>query len=157
MLWLVPPVLLGVLAFMMTGDPVSTELVVASAVLAALAAFAARSVLFTGKPLPLDSSGTAVEPATIAVQALEELRRRLLSSFAVAEAGLLIGVVLAILSGNSAPYLAAVVISWPALVLNGPTQRTIERIRVKLEAAGRPSYLWEALTEPVPASSRRAI
>ncbi len=152
MLWLVPPVLLGVLAFMMTGEPVSTTLVVAAAVLAALAALAARSLLLAGKPLLLDSSESAVDPATIAVQSLDELRRRLLVGFATAEAGLLAGVVLSMLSGNPAPYLVAVVIGWPALALNGPTQRTVERVRLKLEAAGRPSYLWEALTEPVPAN-----
>ena len=58
-------------------DPAEVRGSIVAVLTASPAAFAARSVLFAGKPLPLDSSGTAVEPATIAVQALEELRQRL--------------------------------------------------------------------------------
>lgn len=144
-LWLAPLVFLGVLPLFVTGEPEPTILGLAATLAVAGALLGRLGLLRVTPILPAE----ARQPAETAAAALDVLRTRLFVGFALTEAGLLLGLLLALLSGSVGPYLAAFVFAWPALILNGPSRATIDRIKERLESAGRPSYLWNGLLAPI--------
>jgi hypothetical protein len=76
-------------------------------------------------------------------------RQALFLRFALADAVVLLGLPLSIISHSEMPYAAGFVLGFPLLVLLAlPTRGTVERMRRRLEADGTPSHLWAVLLAP---------
>ncbi|MDS1268779.1 hypothetical protein RIF23_00555 [Lipingzhangella sp. LS1_29] len=65
-------------------------------------------------------------------------------------AALATGGVAAVTSGGLAPYVAALVLAWPQLLLALPSYHNISRARQSMESWGAQAQLWAALAEPAP-------
>ncbi|WP_243773421.1 hypothetical protein [Actinomadura barringtoniae] len=94
------------------------------------------------------------EPAQAVQSAMVAFRQAVLQRFALAEAVILIGLPLAMVAHSETVFAVAFVLGYPLLFwLVLPTTGTIERIRLRLEAAGAESHLWAGLLAPAPARS----
>ncbi|SEG66373.1 hypothetical protein SAMN04489712_108187 [Thermomonospora echinospora] len=97
-------------------------------------------------PRPLDPGP---DPEWTGRAAVAAFRQAILLRFALGEAAVMLGLPLAIVARSEMPFLVSFAIGYPLLVwLALPTTGTVERIRLRIEAAGADSRLWESLLAP---------
>jgi hypothetical protein len=78
--------------------------------------------------------------------ALAAFHQAILLRFALGEAAVILGLPLAVVAHSEMPFLVSFAAGYPLLVwLALPTTGTVERIRLRIEAAGADSRLWESL------------
>jgi hypothetical protein len=92
----------------------------------------------------------AIEPGTGAAAAagesLRQYRSRWLVRAVSTELVLLVGVLLAFMLASRWPYLVAFVLGWPVMAYElWPARRVVDKLNLRLEYAGAPSYLDDGL------------
>jgi hypothetical protein len=92
----------------------------------------------------------AIEPGTpardAAAQALQQYRSRWLIRAVCTELVLLVGLLLAFMLASRWPYVVALVLGWPIMAYElWPARRIVNKLNLRLEYAGAPSYLDDAL------------
>lgn len=95
--------------------------------------------------------GPGTPAPEVARAALMQFRQSLLLRFALSEAVILVGLLLALIEQDEPLFVLGFVLGYPALIrLTLPTRGNVERIRRRLEAKGAESHLWAALLAPGP-------
>jgi hypothetical protein len=143
LVFLSAPVLMGVAVFFAVPSWTEPPLwVPAAVVLLAVVAFGIAETLgFRVQPI---RPGTPRDDAARA--ALAAWQARGMVRFALCEATIVIGLVLSFVVASRWPYLVGFVVGMPLLAYEVlPSQRTIAKLKERLEADGGLSYLGEAL------------
>lgn len=113
-----------------------------------LAAVASLLLGLTVRPSPLPRG---LRPEVSARRAMLRYRQITHLRLALPLAALLVGAGASLLSGGLYPFLAAVVIAWPQMLLAWPSFHSVSAARRGMEVWGGRAYLWAGLDSPAPA------
>lgn len=141
------PVLLGVAVWFtvasMETPPIWT--VVAPLVMVVVGFLLAESVGYAAPALPGQTDRAEAMHRAVAIW-----RSKLMFRFAVTEAPILVGLVMAFVADSRWPFIVGLVAGWPVLAFEIlPNARSIEKLRARLDSGGASSFLDEALRQPL--------
>ena len=137
-----PILLLGPLALMVDGRwsaPGWTILLSVSVAVGALL------LAYFAQPTPLPAG---VSPETSVRRSLYRFRQISTVRIGLAMTPIVMGAAASITGDGLFPYVAALLLSWPQLLLALPGYFTVSRARRAMEAWGAKAYLWAALAQP---------